>query len=42
MEEVLFELRNNSLGLDCDIWDYAASIIWKSGLYKKYDCDFDP
>jgi hypothetical protein len=39
MEEILYELRDHSLGLNCGIWDYAASIICKFGLYKKYDCD---
>jgi hypothetical protein len=25
--KILYELRDNSLGLNCNIWDYAASII---------------
>lgn len=31
MEEILFELKDHSLGLNCGIWDYAASIIAKFG-----------
>lgn len=31
MEEILFELKDHSLGLNCGIWDYAASIICKFG-----------
>ncbi|XP_011311962.1 malate synthase, glyoxysomal-like [Fopius arisanus] len=27
MERILYELREHSLGLNCGIWDYAASII---------------
>lgn len=29
MERILYELRDHSLGLNCGIWDYAASIISK-------------
>lgn len=35
----MYELRDHSLGLNCGIWDYAASIICKFGFYKKYDFD---
>ncbi|XP_015127822.1 uncharacterized protein LOC107048892 [Diachasma alloeum] len=31
MERILYELREHSLGLNCGIWDYAASIISKFG-----------
>ncbi|XP_043271736.1 malate synthase-like [Venturia canescens] len=31
MDEILWELREHSLGLNCGIWDYAASIISKFG-----------
>lgn len=31
MEEILYELREHSLGLNCGIWDYCASIINKFG-----------
>lgn len=33
MDEILYELKDHSLGLNCGIWDYAASIIAKFGLY---------
>ncbi|CAD6240779.1 GSCOCG00008910001-RA-CDS [Cotesia congregata] len=29
IENILYELRDHSLGLNCGIWDYAASIISK-------------
>ena len=31
MEEILYALRDHSLGLNCGIWDYSASIINKFG-----------
>lgn len=31
LHEILFELKEHSLGLNCGIWDYAASIISKFG-----------
>lgn len=31
MDQILYELRDHSLGLNCGIWDYAASIISKYG-----------
>jgi len=31
MEEILWELRDHSAGLNCGIWDYAASFINKFG-----------
>jgi malate synthase A len=31
MEEILFALKDHSLGLNCGIWDYSASIINKFG-----------
>lgn len=27
MEEILFELRHHSSGLNCGMWDYTASIV---------------
>lgn len=30
-EDILYELRDHSYGLNCGIWDYAASIIAKFG-----------
>lgn len=34
MDEILYELREHSLGLNCGIWDYAASIISIFGNYN--------
>lgn len=31
MDAILYELKDHSLGLNCGIWDYAASIISKFG-----------
>ncbi|XP_037316798.1 malate synthase-like isoform X2 [Pungitius pungitius] len=31
MEEILYELRDHSAGLNCGIWDYSASIVNKFG-----------
>jgi len=31
MEEILWELRHHSIGLNCGIWDYSASFINKFG-----------
>lgn len=31
LEEILYALREHSLGLNCGIWDYCASIIAKFG-----------
>ncbi|XP_047120996.1 malate synthase-like isoform X2 [Schistocerca piceifrons] len=36
MEEILYELREHSLGLNCGIWDYAASIIAQFGDRKEF------
>lgn len=30
-EDILYELREHSFGLNCGIWDYAASLISKFG-----------
>lgn len=27
MDEILYELRHHSLGLNCGMWDYTASIV---------------
>ena len=27
MESILYELRHHTIGLNCGIWDYSASII---------------
>ncbi|KAM3613346.1 uncharacterized protein V6R79_024529 [Siganus canaliculatus] len=31
MEEILYELRDHSIGLNCGIWDYSASFVSKFG-----------
>lgn len=31
MEDILYSLRSHAIGLNCGIWDYAASIIAKFG-----------
>ncbi|KAJ8682476.1 hypothetical protein QAD02_018268 [Eretmocerus hayati] len=31
MDQILYELRDHSVGLNCGVWDYAASIISKFG-----------
>ncbi|CAK1542637.1 unnamed protein product [Leptosia nina] len=36
MEEILFALKEHSLGLNCGIWDYCASIIAKFGDKKEF------
>lgn len=36
LEEILYALRDHSLGLNCGIWDYCASIIAKFGSRSEY------
>lgn len=36
LEEILYSLREHSLGLNCGIWDYCASIIAKFGHRKEF------
>ncbi|KAB0796520.1 hypothetical protein PPYR_10581 [Photinus pyralis] len=36
MDEILYQLKDHSLGLNCGIWDYAASIICKLGHNRKF------
>lgn len=31
MEEILYELKEHSAGLNCGIWDYSASFVNKFG-----------
>lgn len=31
MEEILFEVKDRSIGLNCGLWDYSASFINKFG-----------
>ncbi|KAJ8720988.1 hypothetical protein PYW08_006453 [Mythimna loreyi] len=36
LEEILYALREHSLGLNCGIWDYCASIISKFGDREEF------
>nr|CAD7603408.1 unnamed protein product [Timema genevievae] len=36
LDVILFALKDHSLGLNCGIWDYAASIICKFGDRKEF------
>ncbi|XP_069781460.1 malate synthase-like isoform X2 [Narcine bancroftii] len=36
MEEILYELRDHSAGLNCGIWDYSASIVSKLGQRREF------
>uniref|UniRef100_UPI00398F0348 malate synthase-like isoform X2 n=1 Tax=Pristiophorus japonicus TaxID=55135 RepID=UPI00398F0348 len=36
MEEILYELRDHSAGLNCGIWDYSASFINKFGRRREF------
>ncbi|CAL4076363.1 unnamed protein product [Meganyctiphanes norvegica] len=36
MEEILYALRDHSLGLNCGIWDYSASFVNKFGTRKDF------
>ncbi|KAI5635257.1 malate synthase domain-containing protein [Phthorimaea operculella] len=36
LEEILYALKDHSLGLNCGIWDYCASIIAKFGVRKEF------
>ncbi|XP_067850156.1 malate synthase-like isoform X1 [Heptranchias perlo] len=36
MEEILYELRDHSAGLNCGIWDYSASFVNKIGHRREF------
>lgn len=36
MEEILYELRDHSAGLNCGIWDYSASFVNKFGHHQAF------
>ncbi|XP_020390325.1 malate synthase-like [Rhincodon typus] len=36
MEEILYELRAHSAGLNCGIWDYSASFVNKFGCRQEF------
>jgi len=41
MDEILYELREHSAGLNCGIWDYSASFVNKFGeCLKTHVCMF--
>lgn len=36
MDDILFSLRDHTIGLNCGIWDYSASIIAKFGNHPRF------
>ena len=36
MENILFQIKDFAIGLNCGIWDYSASIINKFGKRKNF------
>ncbi|XP_039607596.1 malate synthase-like isoform X2 [Polypterus senegalus] len=36
MDEILYELREHTLGLNCGIWDYSASFVNKFGNHSAF------
>ena len=42
MEEILYELREHSAGLNCGIWDYSASFVNKFGETIILPSDLNP
>ncbi len=36
MENILYQIRDFAIGLNCGIWDYSASIINKFGKRKNF------
>lgn len=36
MEDILYSIRHHAIGLNCGIWDYAASIIAKFGDNRQF------
>lgn len=36
MEEILFDVKDRSIGLNCGLWDYSASFINKFGQRKEF------
>ena len=37
MESILYELRHHTIGLNCGIWDYSASIISLFGILELHN-----
>ena len=43
MEEILFEVKDRSIGLNCGLWDYSASFINKFGtILNQTTCTDQP
>lgn len=36
MDDILYSIREHTIGLNCGIWDYSASIIAKFGNHPKF------
>jgi malate synthase len=36
MENILYQIKDFAIGLNCGIWDYSASIINKFGKRKNF------
>ena len=36
LEEILWELRDHSAGLNCGVWDYSASFVAKFGRRRRF------
>ena len=36
LDEILWELRDHSAGLNCGVWDYSASFVAKFGRRRKF------
>lgn len=36
MDDILFSIRDHTIGLNCGIWDYSASIIAKFGNHPRF------
>ena len=34
LDQILYELRQHSAGLNCGMWDYSASLVSNFGMYK--------
>ena len=34
LDQILYELRQHSAGLNCGMWDYSASLVSNFGMYN--------
>ena len=39
LDQILYELRQHSAGLNCGMWDYSASFVSNFGMYTANDFD---